>query len=53
MTPQVESIVAVRESVAQARRKGLSISLVPTMGALHAGHARPGEKPGSWWSLFL
>jgi pantoate--beta-alanine ligase len=33
------SIAAVRDAVAQARRAGRSIGLVPTMGALHAGHA--------------
>jgi pantoate--beta-alanine ligase len=35
----VGTIEAVREAVAAARRQGLSIGLVPTMGALHAGHA--------------
>src|SRR6516225_3404004 len=33
------SIAAIREAVAPARRAGRSIGLVPTMGALHAGHA--------------
>jgi pantoate--beta-alanine ligase len=34
----VETIDSVRKSVAHARAEGKSIGLVPTMGALHAGH---------------
>lgn len=34
----VEGIVEVRAAVAAARRNGHCIRLVPTMGALHAGH---------------
>jgi len=37
--PQVvETIEAMHEVVEHARRKGLVVGLVPTMGALHAGH---------------
>ncbi len=36
----VETIEEVRDHVAQAKRLGRTVGLVPTMGALHAGHAR-------------
>lgn len=40
MTPVVAATIPeVRQAVAAARRGGQTIGLVPTMGALHAGHA--------------
>jgi pantoate--beta-alanine ligase len=40
VTPQVaETVPDVRRAVAGARAQALSIGLVPTMGAMHAGHA--------------
>jgi pantoate--beta-alanine ligase len=36
----IESIANLRDHLSGARRAGATIGLVPTMGALHVGHAR-------------
>jgi len=38
LPPLVSSTAELRSAVAEARRAGQTIGLVPTMGALHAGH---------------
>lgn len=39
-TELVRTSAELREKISRARRQGLTIGLVPTMGALHAGHGR-------------
>ncbi len=38
MTALIETIAGLREALQAPRRRGETIGLVPTMGALHAGH---------------
>ena len=38
MTQVIHTIVELREALAEVQRSGGGVGLVPTMGALHAGH---------------
>ncbi len=40
MAELCESVESIRRTVAAARDRGLRVGLVPTMGALHAGHRK-------------
>jgi pantoate--beta-alanine ligase len=52
-TQLLESIAQIRDGLAEARQAGRDVGLVPTMGALHAGHARIIERAREECSLVV
>lgn len=52
-TECIAAISALRERVGDARRSGLRIGCVPTMGALHAGHTALLDAARPWCDLLV